>query len=214
MQGVAHHMSIHGERLRSRFVSHQGKLELVFECRDWLEGSPENPWPEAFDSWAGQIREHVGPQLHDSLLCDFSTSGPVERTVSQIVMMDVFDRYFEYLACGICGLDNRALRGRPPVGSATPRRILRECADPGRGRLRRAPRLGFAGPSARAVGNSGRGVPQGPVTVVGSRSPSVPPLTGSRRRVRWPRPRTRSESRPEAPQKNHWHRTIRCRCRR
>src|SRR5262245_58116271 len=40
-QGVAHHMTVHGERLRARFVSHQGKLDLGFECRDWVEGSPE-----------------------------------------------------------------------------------------------------------------------------------------------------------------------------
>src|SRR5262245_5259424 len=41
-QGVAHHMAIHGERLRSQFVAHQSKLDLVFECSDWVEGSPEN----------------------------------------------------------------------------------------------------------------------------------------------------------------------------
>src|SRR5262245_2941601 len=50
-QGVAHHMVVHGERLRSRFVSHQGKLELQFVATDWVESSPENPWAEAFDSW-------------------------------------------------------------------------------------------------------------------------------------------------------------------
>ena len=112
-QGIAHHMTIHGERLRSRFVAHQGQLELKVECFDWLEGSPENPWPEAFDSWAGQIREHVGSRVHDTLLCDFSTSGSLERTVSQIVMMDVFDRYFEYLLLGICGIPSITLEGTP-----------------------------------------------------------------------------------------------------
>jgi hypothetical protein len=112
-QGVAHHMAIHGERLRSRFVAHEGKLELAFECRDWVEGSPENPWPEAFDSWTGQIREHVGPRVHDTLLCDFSSSGPTERTASQIVMMDIFERYFEYLAYCICGIPSITLEGTP-----------------------------------------------------------------------------------------------------
>src|SRR5262249_47118376 len=66
-QGVAHHMTIHGERLRSRFVSYQGKLDLVFTCLDWVEGAPENPWTEAFESWAGQIRDHVGARVHDTL---------------------------------------------------------------------------------------------------------------------------------------------------
>src|SRR5687767_6078737 len=60
-QGVAHHMALHGERLRSRFVSHQGKLELEFRVRDWVPTSPENPWARAFESWANSIRNHVGP---------------------------------------------------------------------------------------------------------------------------------------------------------
>jgi hypothetical protein len=112
-QGVAHHMVIHGERLRSRFVAHQGKLDLVFESRDWVERSPENPWPEAFATWAGQIREHVGTQVHDTLVCDFETSGPVERAVSQIVMMDVFERYFHYNLYCVCGIPTVTLEGSP-----------------------------------------------------------------------------------------------------
>ncbi len=116
-QGVAHHMTIHGERLRSRFVSHQGKLELAFECRDWVEGSPENPWPEAFESWTGQIREHVGPRVHDTLLCDFSTSGPVERTASQIVMMDVFERISSTWFMAYVGSLRSRWKGLRPTGS-------------------------------------------------------------------------------------------------
>ena len=47
-QGVAHHMAIHGEELRSRFVAHSGKLNLVFTCNGWVDGSPENPWAGSF----------------------------------------------------------------------------------------------------------------------------------------------------------------------
>lgn len=111
VQGVAHHMVAHGERLRDRFVSHQGKLNLSFVVLDWVEGSPENPWADAFASWTEQIRDHVGPQVHDTLLCDFSTSGPVELAVSQIVIMDIFERYFKYDIYGICGIPSITLEG-------------------------------------------------------------------------------------------------------
>jgi hypothetical protein len=110
-QGVAHHMTVHGERLRSRFVAHRGKLDLVFACRGWVEGSPENPWTEAFESWANQIREHVGPRIHDTLACDFTTTGPAERAASHVVMMDVFERYFHYRAVCICGIPAVTLEG-------------------------------------------------------------------------------------------------------
>jgi hypothetical protein len=112
-QGVAHYMAIHAERLRSRFVSRQGKLELAFDCTGWVEKSPENQWPQAFDSWSGQIRDHVGPAVHDALACDFSTTGPVERAVSDIVTMDVFERYFRYIAYCICGIPAVTLEGTP-----------------------------------------------------------------------------------------------------
>jgi hypothetical protein len=112
-QGVAQHVAIHGEQLRPRFVAHQGKLDLWFQCRDWVEGTPENPWPEAFASWAGQIRDYVGPEVHDLLLCDFGTTGPAERTVSQIVMMDVFERYFHYVVLCVCGIPTVTLEGTP-----------------------------------------------------------------------------------------------------
>lgn len=112
-QGVAHHMTVHGERLRSRLVDHSGKLELTFPCRGWVEGSPENPWAEAFASWAGQIREHVGPAAHDALVCDFSTTGPVELAASQVVLMDTFERYFQYALCCICGIPTVTLEGSP-----------------------------------------------------------------------------------------------------
>ena len=112
-QGVAHHMAIHGERLRPGFVGHHGKLNLIFECHDWVDRSPENPWPEAFASWSGQIREHIGDRMHDLLLCDFGTSGPLERAVSQIVMMDVVERYFHYTLCCVCGIPAITLEGTP-----------------------------------------------------------------------------------------------------
>lgn len=110
-QGVAQHMAVHAERLRSRFVAHRGRVALTFECDGWVAGSPENPWAEAFESWADQIRGHVGPAVHDALVCDFSTSGPVERAASRVVMMDIFERYFHYRAVGICGIPTVTLEG-------------------------------------------------------------------------------------------------------
>jgi hypothetical protein len=112
-QGVAHHMAVHGERLRSRFVGHRGRVDLVYECRDWVERSPENPWPDAFASWSDQIRAHVGDPVHEALVCDFSTSGPIERAVSQIVMMDIFERYFHYTLLCVCGIPAITLEGSP-----------------------------------------------------------------------------------------------------
>jgi len=113
VQGVAHHMALHGERLRSRFVRHEGKLKLVYSVTDWVERTPENPWPQAFESWSQMIRAHVGDATHNLLRCDFGTTGPAERAASDIVMMDIFERYFHYQLLCICGIPSITLQGSP-----------------------------------------------------------------------------------------------------
>ena len=112
-QGVAHHMLVHAERLRARFVAHEGKLKLTVELHGWVKGSPENPWPEAFAGWAAQIRAHVGGETYRMLVNDFSTTGPVELAASHVVLMDVFERYFHYEAVCVCGIPTITLEGAP-----------------------------------------------------------------------------------------------------
>lgn len=110
-QGVAHHMALEGERLRNRFVTHSDRLDLVFRSSGWVASSPENPWCEAFESWTNQISEHVGSQLHETLICNFSTTTPASYVASQIVMMDIFEKYFRYIMVAICGIPHVTLRG-------------------------------------------------------------------------------------------------------
>lgn len=111
-QGVAHHMAVCGERLRPQFVRHEGRLKLSC-ANDWAFGAPENPWADAFDCWARQIGDHVGSDVYETLVCNFSTSGPIERSASHVVMMDIFERYFEYVMYGICGIPSISLEGTP-----------------------------------------------------------------------------------------------------
>lgn len=110
-QGFAQHVSLHAEALRHRFVRHEGKKKLVVDRPDFLLGQP-NPWPEAFAAFSGQIGEHVG-RLRDLVVADFSTTGPIERAASEVVLMDAFQAYFEYeMICG-CGIPSVTLLGTP-----------------------------------------------------------------------------------------------------
>jgi hypothetical protein len=112
-QGIAHHMAIHGESLRDRFVAHTGKIKLTCEVKGWVEASPENPWGEAVESWTDQIKEHVGAAIHGALRCDFTTTDQASRIASLIVMMDIFETYFKYELVGICGIPRITLTGTP-----------------------------------------------------------------------------------------------------
>lgn len=110
-QGVAIHINQKAEALRSRFVAHEGKARIEIERDDFVKGSPENPWPEVFAEFSKGVAQHVGEDVHRFFVADFSTTGPVERTVSEIVMLDAFQQYFEYVMTGICGIPRITLEG-------------------------------------------------------------------------------------------------------
>jgi hypothetical protein len=113
VQGVAQHVRLHAGTLRHRFVSHLGQMELAIQVNaarfHW--GSPENPWPEAVDLFSERIHDHVG-EVQSWFLPDFTTTGPVEKAASQIVLMDAMEKYFTYkLGRVICGIPYVVLEG-------------------------------------------------------------------------------------------------------
>jgi len=108
-QGFATHVNRNAEALRDRFVRHQGKIKLIVTRGDFVLGKP-NPWPEAFAAFSEQIAGHVG-KLRELVVADFSTTGPLERAASEVVLMDAFQAYFEYeMMCG-CGIPAITLLG-------------------------------------------------------------------------------------------------------
>lgn len=101
-RGFALHVNQHAETLRHRFVRHTGKTKLRVTRLDFFLGQ-DNPWPEAFEEFTDQIAEQTGG-LASLVQADFSTTGPVERTVSHLMAMETFKSYFEYemrIGCGI-----------------------------------------------------------------------------------------------------------------
>lgn len=108
-RGFALHVTENAERLRHRFVRHQGKEKLVVERPDFLPGR-DNPWPEAFAAFGGQLADRTGG-LTSLIEADFSTTGPVERAVSHLMAMDAFKTYFEYVLLAGCGIPSVTLTG-------------------------------------------------------------------------------------------------------
>jgi hypothetical protein len=110
-QGFAAHVNANAEALRHRFVKHEGKVKLVVERPDFVLGQ-SNPWPEAFAAFSDQIARHVG-KLRDLVVADFSTTGPLERAASEVVLMDTFQAYFKYVMMIGCGIPSVTLLGTP-----------------------------------------------------------------------------------------------------
>jgi hypothetical protein len=109
-QGFAHHVNVHAEKLRARFVQHEGKARIEMRRDDFIKGSPENPWGEVINEFSLCVREHIG-SAHDLFVPRFSTTGPTERIAAEIVLLDAMQSYFEYVLHSRCGIPAITLEG-------------------------------------------------------------------------------------------------------
>ena len=110
-QGFAQHVNANAEALRSRFVQHEGKKELEVVRNGFVKGSAENDWPDAFGEFADQIAEHIGDHQRRLLVADFTTTGPIGRAASNLVLMDAMSSYFAYTMMTCCGIPSVTLLG-------------------------------------------------------------------------------------------------------
>lgn len=109
-QGFALHMEANAEALRSKFVRHEGQLTLSIVRDNFVKGSPENDWQGCFAEWSDAIAAHIGKK-RDLVVADFSTTGPIERAASEVVLMSAMKNYFSYLMLTRCGIPQITLLG-------------------------------------------------------------------------------------------------------
>jgi hypothetical protein len=119
-QGVAQHVRLHAEELRRRFVRHEGRKQLSVTASSWATAED---WQEIVASFRVALAEELGGGVARLLTCDFSTTTDVERTASEIVLMDAFSPYYDYTILCICGIPEITLRGTPADWRAIRARI-------------------------------------------------------------------------------------------
>ncbi|AFY58894.1 hypothetical protein Riv7116_6566 [Rivularia sp. PCC 7116] len=100
-EGFAQHINNNAERLRYQFVSHSSKRELKVAVEKLTNNQD---WQQAVELWSKLIDENVKADIADLMVCDFSTTTPIIRTASQVVMMDALKQYFDYGLYAICGI--------------------------------------------------------------------------------------------------------------
>ena len=113
VQGFAKHVHAHADRFRDRFVRHSDQQKIIVERHDLRRGC-ENRWDLVLDEFSHQIRDHIGPEWHEKLLASFTTTGPVEKVASEIVLMETLRSYFEYECRTVCGIPEVVLEGTAP----------------------------------------------------------------------------------------------------
>src|SRR6185437_8706750 len=92
------------------FVQHEGKKRLEVWTISF-PGSEALPWDNVPGLFTEKVKEEIGTETHDLIAGDFSTTGPVERTASQVVLLDAMQSYFEYYGGTMCGIPTVTLEG-------------------------------------------------------------------------------------------------------
>src|SRR5262249_34246791 len=85
-------------------------VRIVVRRDAFVKGSPENPWGEGVGEFSARIREHARP-VHDLFVPRFSTTGPAERVVAEVVLLDAVKSYFRYELATACGIPAVTLEG-------------------------------------------------------------------------------------------------------
>jgi hypothetical protein len=104
-QGFGVHVNLHAEALRERFVRHAGRVTLT--VRRTRAASID--WPGVFEEFSNHLAAHLG-KTRNLVVGDFSTTGSIERSASQIVLMSAMQAYFTY-ECSLCGIPQISLAG-------------------------------------------------------------------------------------------------------
>lgn len=106
--GFSQYVNHDPEKFRDYLVSHQCKETLL------IRTSTGTTSEQKVDKFATLIGKETKGDLAEVMTCNFSTTGMVERMVSQIVLMDAVKPYFDYIEFLIgCGIPSVTLEGTP-----------------------------------------------------------------------------------------------------
>jgi hypothetical protein len=107
VQGFGHHVAENAEELRRRLVLHEGKHTLSVKTQDLTLSGFE----DTVASFSELIKREIDPVLHETLICDFSTTSSAIRTASEVALMDTFSSYFTYALICVCGIPRITIEG-------------------------------------------------------------------------------------------------------
>merc|ERR1712232_1054137 len=106
LQGIAKHVELNGEEVRSKWVSHEGKKKLEVKCDEFRLGCKNN-WASVVDGkpdcFSAQIDKNVVEGVAEELLAGFSNTSVVENIALKITVMDITKSFFSFKCSTRCG---------------------------------------------------------------------------------------------------------------
>jgi hypothetical protein len=113
-QGVAHHINLNAEEVRSQFVAHEGRASVSVITSHIETGGvslDSIDWEGSIETFSELVKVLTTDKVK-TFIANFSTTGQVERIASKIVLLGALKQYFSYsLVEFICGIPRVELEG-------------------------------------------------------------------------------------------------------
>lgn len=110
-QGFAHHVNQNAAELRHLLVGFEGKHKLVVKSDADFQSLSD--WEMAIGHFCRMLREQVTGAAADAFWLDYTTTTPAMRIAGEVAMLDAFQKFFDYIMVGICGIPKIELLGTP-----------------------------------------------------------------------------------------------------
>jgi len=117
----AKHVDQNAKELRKNFVQHEGKKRLLVETDgNFSMSNNDNPdtgasakeWEHiVFANFSRQIKDHIGDNIHSTIVADFSTTTDCSRAATEITLMAAMKNYFSFGMSTLCGIPKVTLLG-------------------------------------------------------------------------------------------------------
>lgn len=109
LQGISAHVNQNSEQLRKKLVAFEGKRDLEATFPDWHD-LPEE-WEASFAIFNQLIPKNILEEVRPLIGPSFSTTGNIERHVTNLTVMDFFKQFFNYIVRAGCGIPKVTLTG-------------------------------------------------------------------------------------------------------
>ncbi len=113
-QGIATQINENAEQLRDRLVDFDGQKTITIRYFGEDLMKREDYWDWIIPAFSDSIDNNMKAQFSDLMVCNFTTTGLVERISSQITMMESVKKFFKYVVMGSgCGIPDITILGTP-----------------------------------------------------------------------------------------------------
>lgn len=105
-------LEYHHEEVRDVLVDFDAKQEIVIELDTNKNNPARSDYALLVAQFADKLVEKIKcPDFLKAIVCDFSTTTPLDATISKLVGMSALKSFFEYRGHTLCGFDRVFLHG-------------------------------------------------------------------------------------------------------